>query len=102
MQNPPGLSIELDGETHTFTLADYTGEDDHLCHKVTQGVTLSEIFIEGKITLFTLAALVWLKKRKRDPKLTYQKVCRSIGFSTLRTLDIVGDIDEGTEEGPEA
>lgn len=92
------ISFEIDGKTVTLKIDDFTGEDDLALFQKT-GVTLFEVF-GGKITLFTVAGLLWLHRRKIDPKLLFEQVAKTVNFSTIETIDSTMDTSEGEVNPP--
>jgi hypothetical protein len=88
------VSFELDGRKYSFAARDFTGEDDLLLYQKT-GCTVMDVF-GGKFTLFTLAGLLWLHRRRTEPKLTFEQVNRSMTFDALETIsdDEDGDLPE--------
>lgn len=95
----PNISLDLDGKTYTLGMKDFGGEDDLQIYRET-GVTLTEIFTEGKITLFTVAALLWrYRVRNGERRLTFAEVNRQMDFEALSTVTVD---DEEDGDAPEA
>lgn len=81
------LSLEHDGRVYNLTAGDFTGEDDLAVYRAID-TTIAEIFFGGKVTLFTMAALVWRARVKTgEPDLTFLEVARTFTFADIATVE---------------
>ena len=88
----PDLTIRctIDGATYALTMGEFTGEDDQAIWRET-GFTLVDIFPGRKVTLFTVAALVWRHRVRNGENVTFSEVNRSMTFNAL-------DVEDETED----
>lgn len=93
----PALQITVDGETFVIEMENLTARDAReFRHAV--GVSLAQAMYEGSADLDVVAGLIWLVKRKRDPRLRFADVERSITYgSDLEVSD--GDTEEKPDPG---
>lgn len=80
------LSLEHDGQVYNLTPRDFTALDDLEVHRVTRH-TIADIFFHSRVTLFTMAALVWrYRVNEGEPDLTYLEVARTFTFDSIETV----------------
>lgn len=95
----PKIELHLDGKKYVLGLKDFGGEDDLAIYRET-GCTIADIFFGGRVTLFTVAALLWRHRvRNGERKLTYAEVNKALDFDAFEALI---DDDEEEGDGPEA
>lgn len=92
------LTFTIKDHPYAVRLNDFTGEDDQLLYQKT-GFTLLDVFVGGRITLFTIAGLAWLSRRRLEPKLDYETVNKEIDFAALETFK---EQESEVPAGPEA
>lgn len=93
------LSLVHEGRTYNLTARDFTAVDDLEVHRAT-GATIADIMFHGRVTLFTIAALVWRHRvNTGEPDLSYLDVARTFNFDDITTVQ-----DEPREDvdGPKA
>lgn len=81
------LSLEHEGRVYNLTAGDFTGEDDLAVYRAID-TTIAEIFFGGKVTLFTIAALVWRHRvNTGEPDLQFLDVARTFTFHDIATVE---------------
>lgn len=94
---PRSFHLDVDGISYELTITDFTGADDLAIFRET-GCTVMDIFSGSKLSLFTLAALLWRHRiRNGEPTLTYAAVNEQLSFEDLESVT-----DEGPTEGTPA
>lgn len=83
--NDPGFTFEVNGRSYTLRMKDFSGADDLAVYQKT-GCTLIDIFAGGRITLFTLAALLWRHRLRVEPRLTFEQVNADMTFDAIETV----------------
>jgi hypothetical protein len=78
------MRLEVGGVKYRLRLADFSGEDDLAVYRAV-GLSITDIF-SGALSLFTVAALLWAHRRKREPDLTYEEVARGFRFTDMETI----------------
>ena len=87
------LSLEHEGRVYNLTARDFNALDDLEVHRAT-GSTVADIFFHHKVTLFTMAALVWRHRvNEGEGDLTFTDVARTFTFDSIQTVT-------GTEREP--
>jgi hypothetical protein len=101
------LRLEVAGRRYRLRLDNFTAADDFAVYQKI-GLSITEIF-SGAISLFTIAALVWVHRRQREPDLTYEEVAKTFKFEDMQTIRRGNQAapdreDDGVEggDGPEA
>jgi hypothetical protein len=80
------LSLEHEGRVYNLSARDFNGVDDLEMHRAI-GFTLAQVFFGGKVTLFTIAALVWrYRVNNGEPDLTYLDVAKTFTFDDITTV----------------
>lgn len=96
------LSVTTDGRRYDICFADFSAEDEMLFKDVTKGYDLMDVFASGAINATTLAGLVWLKRRRYEHKLNFQRVARKFTYGDMATVDISNGKEPEEESAPEA
>ena len=80
------LSLEHDGTVYNLTARDFTAIDDLEVHRAC-GVTIADVFFHGRVSLFTMAALVWrYRVNDGEDTLTYLDVAKTFTFDSIETV----------------
>lgn len=80
------LSLEHDGKVYNLTAGDFTAVDDLEIFR-TCGLTLTDVFARGRVSLFSIAALVWrYRVNDGEEDLTYLEVARTFSYDTIQTV----------------
>lgn len=79
----------LDEADFTRTLATVTGES----------LTFFEAF--QRVSTYTVAAFVWLERRRTEKQLTIQEVMKEVRMRDLNTFETLGEEDDEETQVPE-
>lgn len=89
-QRDLAVRITIAGEPHEFRVGDYTAVEARL-FRGEMGVSLQKIFRTGDLDIDVIAALMWLHRRRDNPRLTYDEVASELTYDDLRTPDTDDD-----------
>ncbi len=95
-EDMPALSITVAGKKHVIRFSDLNGLDAR-DYRATTGLGLAEAFSSGLSDIDTIAALLWVYRRKRNPKLTYEMVAKELTYESLEDADLVDESKEDAE-----
>lgn len=90
------LRIKVGAKVHNFKLSNFTGEDAR---------AFRDMFGFGLVTAFTapdldtIAALVWLVRRKANRNLQYGAVARGLNYANTTIEEIGEDSTDGPSNG---
>jgi hypothetical protein len=78
------ISFKVDGRSYTMRMSDFNGIDARDFRR-----ELDMSLLEGfeHFDLDTAAGLLWLHRRKREPKLTFEQVAGSFNYDSLDLND---------------
>lgn len=103
MSNDYTVTLTLGGEQVTFRLGDMNAVDAGDFRRQV-GVSLMQAIAGGSLDLDIVAGLLWLTKRRDNPKLAYHAVAAQLTYADLEDIDGAEQPDEPDEENidPEA
>lgn len=93
MLDSPALEITVDGKQHVIRFEDFSALEAREFRRE-MGCGLASAFSDSP-DLDTIAALLWLHRRKTNPKLKYEDVAKEL---TYFNFDIVDDTGAAAED----
>lgn len=95
MADSPTLQLTVDGKPYTLRLGDFNALDARE-YRRELGAGLLAAF--SAPDLDTICGLLWLHRRKTEPKLKYEDVARTF---TYESVDIVSEGEPAEDDDPE-
>lgn len=92
--DPTRLCITVNGKEYIIRMSELTAIDAK-DFRARVGVSLAQVMSNESADLDTVAGLVWLARRKRDPRVRFEDVAREL------TYDTEIDFGDGTEADDE-
>lgn len=107
MPEAPAMSLTVDGEEYIIRFEDFTALDSREFRRE-MGMSLAQAFTTDP-DLDMVAGLLWLHRRKTEPKLKYEDVAKKLTYLNIEVEDPDPDADgsadpagsEGGETDPE-
>lgn len=88
------LEVSVGGVAYLIEAADIDGLEWRDIKRATDGMTPKQVFQSAaEMDFEALAALLWVVRRREEPKLTFDAVLKTLSFAAM-------EIDEDTETDP--
>jgi hypothetical protein len=99
MTDSATIVVELDGTKYRLRAREITAIDSK-AFRDKVGIGLMEVFTgQASVELEVAAGLLWIARRKSDPRLTYEDVAGSLTFDS--DLRVVESPDSEMDDSPE-
>lgn len=96
---------DANGLPYEIFMRDISGKDEYDFFQMMggTGVGLTDIFLEGKVTLVGIAGLIWSQRRKQEKKLAIVDVLRTVNMACIETMELhdPDDPDEAERDSSE-
>lgn len=91
------VRVTVDGEQYDIDFSDLSAIDSKDFRKAV-GIPLASVLTERQdADIDVIAGLVWLARRKKEPRLSYEEVAESINFTTDMDMKPAGEVEPDPE-----
>ena len=80
-QQEKAIRITVAGKQHYLKFDELSAKDAKDFRHET-GSSLATVFLEGTVDLDIIAGLLWLERRKTNPKVTYDSIASTLTYGT--------------------
>lgn len=95
MADSPTVEITVDGKHYSIQFEDFNALDAKAFRQEV-GTGLAAAFADSP-DLDTMAGLLWIYRRKTNPKLKFEDVARGLTYTSIEVLD-AGETDESESD----
>ena len=83
-----GFRLVVGDDEYLIDLDEYSAQDSK-DFRLATGTSLMHVFASGQVDLDVFAGLIWLERRKRNPRVTYDSIASTLTYGT--PIDVYND-----------